>query len=126
MKTRITQRSVALALTLMLAFASLAMSAPKSDRSSKYITIEGRVLQVNPAARTLLVADQWSKKLYWVTVPKGESFRITLGIYMKTAEPEIEQVRRNDRVHMRCIRTEKEHLARLGDGREVVVLTTAH
>jgi len=33
---RITQRSVALAVTLMLALATLAMSAPKSERSSKY------------------------------------------------------------------------------------------
>lgn len=126
MKTRITQRSVALAVTLMLALATLAISAPKSERSRKYLTIEGRVLQVNPAARTLLVADDWSKKLYWVNVPKGDSFRITFGLNMKTAEPEIYQVRRNDRVVMRCIRTDKEHLARLDDGREVVVLTAAH
>lgn len=122
----ITQRSAALAITLMLAFATIAMSAPKSERSRKNLTIEGRVLQVNPAARTLLVADQWSKKLYWVNVPKGDGFRITFGMYMKTAEPALEQVRRNDRVRMRCIRTDKEHLARLDDGREVVVLTTAH
>lgn len=126
MKTRITQRSVALAVTLMLALATLAISAPKSERSRKDLTIEGRVLQVNPAARTLLVADDWSKKLYWVNVPKGDSFRITFGLNMKTAEPEIDQVRRNDRVVMRCIRTDKEHLARLDDGREVVVLTAAH
>lgn len=123
---RITQRSVALAVTLMLAFATLAMSASKSERSRKYITIEGRVLQVNPDARTLLVADDWSKKLYWVNVPKGDSFRITFGLNMKTAEPEVEHVHRNDRVFMRCIRTDKEHLARLDDGREVVVLTSAH
>jgi len=123
---RITQRSVALAVTLMLALATLAMSAPKSERSRKYLTIEGRVLQVNPNARTLLVADDWSKKLYWVNVPKGDAFRITFGLNMKTAEPELRDVHRNDRVRMRCIRADKEHLARLDDGREVVVLTTAH
>lgn len=123
---RITLRSTALAITLMLAFATLATSTPKSERSRKHLTIEGRVLQVNPSARTLLVADQWSKKLYWVNVPKGDTFQITFGMYMNTARPEIEQVRRNDRVRMRCIRTDKEHLARLDDGREVVVLTSAH
>lgn len=123
---RITQRSVALAVTLVLALATLAMSAPKSERSTKYLTIEGQVLQVNQKARTLLVTDYWSKKLYLVNVPKGETFRITFGMNMKTAEPEFTDVRRNDRVRMRCIRTEKEHLARLDDGREVVVLTAAH
>ena len=121
----ITQRSAAFAVTLVLAFATVAMSAPKAERFNKYITIQGRVLQVNKDARTLLVTDDWSKKLYLVNVPKGETFKITFGLYMKTAEPRVEQVRTNDRVIMRCIRTEKEHLARLDDGREVVVLTTA-
>jgi len=123
---RITQRSVALAVTLMLSLATLAMSAPKSERSRKYLTIQGRVLQVNREARTLLVSDYWSKKLYLVNVPKGETFRITFGMNMKTAEPEFKDVRRNDRVRLRCIRADKEHLARLDDGREVVVLTAAH
>lgn len=123
---RITQRSVALAVTLMLALATVAMSAPKSERSTKYLTIQGQVLQVNQKARTLLVEDYWSKKLYSVHVPKGETFRITFGLNSKIAEPQFEDTRRNDRVRMRCIRTEKEHLARLDDGREVVVLTAAH
>lgn len=123
---RITQRSIALSVTLILAFATLAMSAPKSERSRKYITIEGRVLQVNSAARTLLVSDDRSKKLYWVDAPRTAAFRITFGLYMKTAEPGIEHVRKNDRVVMRCTRTEKEHLARLDDGREVVAMTATH
>jgi len=123
---RITQRSVALSVTLMLALATLAMSAPKSERSSKYLTIQGRVLQVNQNARTLLVEDYWSKKLYSVYVPEGETFRITFGLNMRKAEPEFKDARRNDRVSLRCIRTENEHLSRLDDGREVVVLTAAH
>jgi len=123
---RITQRSVALTVTLMLALATLAMGAPKSERSKKYLTIEGRVLQVNREARTLLVSDHWSKKIYLVNVPKGETFRITFGLNMRTAEPQFKDVNRNDRVRMRCIRGEKEHLALLDDGREVVVLTAAH
>jgi len=123
---RITQRSVALAVTLMLALATLAMSAPKSERSSKYLKIEGQVLQVNQKARTLLVEDYWSKKLYSVHVPEGETFRITFGMNMRKAAPEFKDARRNDRVSLRCIRTEKEHLSRLDDGREVVVLTATH
>jgi len=86
---RITQRSVALAVTLMLALATLAMSAPKSERSSKYLTIEGQVLQVNQKSRTLLVEDYWSKKLYSVHVPEGETFRISFGMNMRKAEPEL-------------------------------------
>ena len=123
---RITQRSAAFALTLMLAFATVAMSAPKTARASKYLTVEGQVLQINQAGRTLLVSDYWSKKLFLVTVPKGEGFRITFGMNMKTPEPELKDVHRNYRVRMRCIRTDKERLARLDDGREVVVMTAAH
>lgn len=123
---RITRRSGAIAVTLVLALATLAMSATKSERFSKHITIEGRVLQVNPQARTLLVSDHWSKKLYLVNVPKGETFRITFGLYMNTSSPELRQVQRNDRVRMRCILPDKEHLSRLDDGNEVVVLTAAH
>jgi hypothetical protein len=124
---RITQRSIALAITLVLTLATAAMSAPKSERSRKHLTIEGRVLQVNRADRTLLVSDLWSKKLYLVNVPKGETFQITFGLFMKSAEPGIEHVRRNDRVRMRCIRSsDPERLARLADGREVVMLTATH
>ncbi|HSE36004.1 MAG TPA: hypothetical protein VLG74_01800 [Blastocatellia bacterium] len=124
---RITQRSIALAVTLMLVLATAAMSAPKSERSKKYLTIEGRVLQVNREARTLLVSDSWSKKLYLVNVPKGEAFRITFGMFMNITEAGIEHVRKNNLVRMRCIRSsDKEHLARLDDGREVVVLTATH
>lgn len=120
---RMTQRIAVLGFTLMLALASVAMSAPKASRPSKYLTIEGRVLQVNQAARTLIVSDFWSKKLYLVNVPKGETFRITFGLNQKVAAPELREVHRNDRVRMRCIRTDNQHLARLDDGREVIVLT---
>ena len=72
------------------------------------------------------IEDYWSKKLYSVHVPEGETFRISFGMNMRKAEPEFKDARRNDRVSMRCIRTEKEHLSRLDDGREVVVLTATH
>jgi hypothetical protein len=122
---RLTQRNIALAVTLVLALATVAMSAPKSERASKYLIVEGHVVQIDQRARTLLVADMWSDKLYLVGVPKGETFQITFGLNMKVLEPELWQVRRNDRVRMRCIRGE-EHLARLDDGRQVVVMTAAH
>ncbi len=121
---RITQRNIALAITLVLALATVAMSAPKRERASKYLTVEGHVGQIDQRARTLLVADMWSDKLYLVGVPKGETFKITFGLNQNVPEPELWQARRNDRVRMRCIRGE-EHLARLDDGRQVVVMTAA-
>jgi hypothetical protein len=121
---RITQRSAALTLTLVLAFAAVAMGAPKSERAGKYLSISGRVLQINEKARTMLVADTWSPKLYLVNVPKGETFKITFGMNMKKSEAAFEDVHRNDRVSVRAIGGE-EHLARLDDGRQVVLLTAS-
>ena len=123
---RIQQRSAALAvtLTLVLSLATVALGAPKHDRAGKSLTISGRVLQVDQKARTLLVADSWSEKLYLVSVPKGETFQITFGLYMRTPEPELWQTRKNDRVRIRCIRNQ-EHLAQI-DGRQVVAATAAH
>src|SRR5262249_10905034 len=119
---RITRSCTAFAVTLMLAFAALAMSAPKSEASSKYLSIYGQVLHINKSDRTLLVKDYWSKKLYQVKVPEGATFQITFGLNQRIGEPGFEDVRKNDRVRMRCIRS-AEHLSRLDDGREVVVLT---
>ena len=121
----ITQRGAALALTLtmFLTLAAAAIGAPKNDRA-KILTVSGRVLQVDEKARTLLVDDYWSKKLYLVTVPKGETFQITFGLNMKVGEPELWQAHKNDRVRIRCIRNE-EHLSRLDDGRQVVVMTAS-
>lgn len=117
---RITQRG-ALAVTIVLAIATLAMSAPKSDRASKKLTVEGRVLKVDQKARTLLVSDMWSKKLYLVNVPKGQTFRITFGLNMRVFEPQLAHANTNDRVRINCIRND-EHLAQI-DGREVVGMT---
>jgi broad specificity polyphosphatase/5'/3'-nucleotidase SurE len=121
---RITQRTVALAVAIMLGLATLAMSASKTESSSKYLTIQGKVLHINQKARQLLVSDSWTKKLYLVNVPEGAGFRITFGMNMKLSEPAFRDVRRNDRVRLRCERI-GEHLARLDDGREVVVMTAA-
>jgi len=123
---RIQQRTAAFAvtLTLVLSLATVALSAPKSESAGKRLTVSGRVLQVDQKARTMLVADNWSDKIYLVTVPKGETFRITFGLYMNVSEPELWQTRRDDRVRIRCIRTQ-EHLAQI-DGRQVLAATAAH
>lgn len=123
---RIQQRTAAFAvtLTMVLTLATVAISAPKHDRASKRFTISGRVLQVDQKARTLLVADQWSEKLYLVSVPKGETFQITFGLNMNVSEPEFWQAHKNDRVRIRCIRSQ-EHLAQL-DGRQLVGMIAAH
>jgi hypothetical protein len=121
---RIAQRNIALAVTLVIALATAAMSAPKSHRASRYLTVEGQVVQIDQKARTLLVADEWSDTLYLVSVPKSGTFKITFGLNMNVAEAALWQARRNDRVRMSCIRGE-EHLARLDDGRQVVVMTAA-
>ena len=118
----ITKRSVALAAMLTLALASVAMSSPKPERTGKRFTVEGRVLQLNKADRTLLVSDMWSKKLYLVKVPEGFSVHITFGIYAQNSAPEFWQVHRNDRVRLRCTRS-GEHLARLDDGSEATIVS---
>jgi len=123
---RIQQRTAAFAVTLsvVLSLATVALSAPKRDSAGKRLTVSGRVLQVDQKARTMLVADSWSDKIYLVTVPKGETFQITFGLYMRVSEPELWQTRKNDRVRIRCIRNQ-EHLAQI-DGRQVVAATAAH
>src|SRR5262249_26234921 len=109
------------AVVLVLALAAVAMSAPKSERAKKSFTIEGTILQINQEARTLLVSDRWSDKLYLATVPEGVGVKETFGLYMNQDRAEFWQLTRHSRVRMRCIRA-GEHLARLDDGREVVVL----
>ena len=122
---RITQRSAVFTAAMLLTVASVAMGAPKSDSAGKYLTISGRVLQINQQARTLLVEDKWSDKLYLVSVPKSETFKITFGLNMNVTEPELWHARRNDRVRIRCVRT-TENLAQLEDGRHVVLMSAAH
>lgn len=122
---RLRHRGAALTVVSVLALASISMGATRSTRVGKYLTLEGAVLRVNAQERTMLVSDLWSKTLYLVHVPAEGGFRITFGMNMKSAYPEFRDVHRNDRVRMRCTRSE-DRLARLSDGREVVVLTAAN
>lgn len=121
MKT--TTRLASIAAALALALSTVALSAPKSERANKYFTVAGTVLKIDNKDRTLLVADRFSKNLYLIAVPDGVTFKITFGRYMRMSEPGFENVYIKERVEIRCIRGDKEHLAQLKDGRSVIVLT---
>ncbi len=122
MKTITRLGSIAAAFTLL---STLALAAPKAERASKYFSVAGRVLEINKNDRTLLVADRLSEKLYLIAVPEGVSFKITFGRYMRMAEPGFDDVFIRERVEIRCMRSDTEHLAQLKDGRLVIRLTAA-
>lgn len=119
MKTITKLGSIVAAFTLV---STLALAAPKAERVSKYFSVAGTVLEINKHDRTLLVSDL-SEKLYLIAVPERVNFKITFGRYMRMAEPGFDDVYINERVEIRCMRTDKEHLARLNDGRQVSLLT---
>ena len=122
----IKQRSIALAATLAMALMSLATSAPSAKASSQYQIITGRVLKIDKKDRQILVADRSSEKLYLVRVAKDATFKVTFGRNSQMSAATINDVDLHNAVLMRCVRDEAEHLARLDDGREVIVLTAAH
>jgi hypothetical protein len=76
--------------------------------------------------RQMLVAERSTKKLYLVNVPEEASFKVTFGRSMQLRAAGLEDVDRNNRVELRIKRTEKEHLTKLYDGREVIEVTAAH
>ena len=115
--------SIAAAFTLALS--AFAHAAPKAERANKYFTVAGTVLKINKAEHTMLVADRSSAKLYLVNFPEGTTFKITFGRYMRMSEPGLEDVFIRERVAIRCLRGDKEHLALLPDGRPVIALTSA-
>lgn len=123
---RIKQRSIAFAAVLTLTLITLTTSAPNASASTRYQTITGRVLKIDMKERQMLVADRWTKRLYLVNVPERASIRITFGRNMQLSAPGLEDVDRNNRVELRVTRTEKEHLSRLYDGREVIEVNAAH
>ena len=114
--------SIIAAFTLINALASV---APASGFASKYFTVSGKVIQIDSKDRTLLVSDRSSKKLYLIEVQDGARFKITFGRYMRLAEPELQDVNTGERIEIRCVRPDKEHLARVSDGSYAVMLTTA-
>lgn len=123
MTNNTTRRLIAFAAALTLSISSLAFAAPKQERANKRFEIYGRVLKVDKQARTLLVNDHWTKKLYLVNVPEGAAFKIAFGYHMQLSNPGINDVFKNDRVRMLCQYTDREHLATLEDGSQAIVLT---
>jgi len=114
--------SIVAAFTLL---STLALAAPKAERANKYFKVAGTVIQIDNKDRTLLVADRLSNKFYLIEVPEAVTFKITFGRYMRMAEPGFGDVNIGERVEIRCERGSTEHLARLEDGRSVMVLSTA-
>ena len=114
--------SIVAAFTLL---STLALAAPKAERANKYFKVAGTVIQIDNQDRTLLVADRLSNKFYLIEVPEAVTFKITFGRYMRMAEPGFGDVNIGERVEIRCERGSTEHLARLEDGRSVMVLSTA-
>jgi hypothetical protein len=101
------------------------MGAPRTERAKSEINVYGRVLKIDSKERTLLISDHWSKKLYLVTMPEGARLQIFHGICRSYDSPTFDNVYKSDIVRVRCTRTDQEHLARLDDGRQVVVLTAS-
>ena len=114
--------SIVAAFTLL---STLALAAPKAERANKYFKVAGTVIQIDNKDRTLLVTDRLANKLYLIEVPESVTFKITFGRYMRLAEPGFGDVFIGERVETRCERGATEHLARLEDGRSVIVLSTA-
>ncbi|MEK6299281.1 MAG: hypothetical protein AABO41_01045 [Acidobacteriota bacterium] len=112
----------AIAVISIVGLSSLGMSAPKAGQAGKSFTLEGRVVSIDQKARTLLVDDQSSDKLYLVTVPEGRSIKIKFGLQMNLAEARFDQVRRKNIVRIECKRSATEHLAQLEDGTQAIVV----
>jgi len=114
--------------TIAIAFAmlgTLAVAASKTERSNKHFTIAGTVLKIDKTDRTLLVADRASNQTYLIEVPEGATFKIVFGKYMQMREPGLNDVNVRERIEIRCVRGDTEHLARLDDGRSAIAVTAA-
>jgi hypothetical protein len=122
MKTFTRLGSIVAAFTLL---STLALAAPKTGRANKFFNVTGTVLQIDTKDRTLLVTDRSSNKLYLIEVPENTTFKITFGRYMRMAVPGLEDVRAGERIEIRCIRGDREHLSRLEDGRSATTLIAA-
>lgn len=118
------QRSISL-LAIALVTMGMAIGAPKAGRAKSEITVYGRVLKVDKKERTLLISDHRSKKLYLVTMPEGAQIQVFSGICRTCPSPTFDSVYKSDIVRVRCLRTDQDHLARLDDGGQAVMLTAA-
>ena len=107
---------------LTMAIGSAAVASASNSHSRKYFTIEGRVLQVDTKAQTILVADNQSDRLYLVSVPGEGSFKITFGLYRQYDSPDVQHVFKNDLVKVRCLANDSDRYARLESGRDAVIV----
>lgn len=107
-----------IAAAFTLALSSVVLAGPKAQRANKHFNVAGTVLQIDQREHTLLVADRSSAKLYLIEIPEGARFKVTFGRYMKMAEPAFDDLYIGDRVEIRCLRVDEEHLTRLEDGRD--------
>lgn len=121
MKTITRLGSIAAAFTLALS--AVAHAAPKAERANRYFTIAGNILQINNSEHTLLVEDRSSSKLYLIQMFEGAALKITFGKQMKMREPGFVDVNIRERVEIRCLREDREHLALLSANRAVVQVT---
>lgn len=122
---RTTHRSISLAASIVLALSSFAIAAPRAEAAGKHYKVTGQVLKIDAKQRTLLVADRRNQQVYLVSMPEGAALKITLGRFMRMAEPGFGDVFEKDRVEIRCFRADAEHLAQFDDGRKAIKLTTA-
>jgi hypothetical protein len=58
-------------------------------------------------------------------MPEGARVRFALGFSTRVSAPEFQDLRKNDHIIAQVKRTDSDHLTRLEDGRQVVVLTVA-
>jgi hypothetical protein len=116
-------RSIVFAIALAVSMSSVALTA-QAGSHPRSIKVHGTVLNVNRQARTMLVEDLWSHKLYQVQVPEGVTFKITFGLNADRESAELSQTNPNDRVLFRARRTQDERLA-LSGNRSAEVLVAA-
>ncbi len=114
--------SIVATLTLL---STLALAAPKTERTAKYFSVAGTVIQIDDKDRTLLVTDRLSNRLYLVKVPEKVTFKITFGRYMRLSEAKFNDVTVGERVAIRCLRNSTEHPERVDNGAPVITLTAA-
>jgi hypothetical protein len=116
-----------LAVLIVLGLAAIGMSAPKHYRwNRRFETTTVRVLRIDLKARTLLVAEFGTNKLYLAKMPAGTTAKVILGVYSGLRGADFADIHRNEVIRIRYEPAANEHLARMEDGREVAVVTATN
>jgi hypothetical protein len=122
---RMLERSVALAAIAVMVIATITTTASATKGEHKRFLLYGRVVEIDREDRTLLVADRLSEKLYLVYMPEGATVRLAFGFSTRISAPGFHDLYKNDQIIARVKRADTDHLTRLEDGRQVVVLSVA-